>query len=167
MSALDDHPPQAPHPFESPAHDAELSLGPGVLLRILFAFEGRISRSTFWLPGILVPVALLIAAGVISAMLDDSARPWLLGIGLVPATWISFAGQVKRLHDRGKSGWWIAGTFVPYAGMLWQLALLVECLILPGTPGPNPYGEAPSSSNLLGAGPGTAQGDLHPDLLDD
>jgi uncharacterized membrane protein YhaH (DUF805 family) len=51
---------------------------------------------------------------------------------LVAATWGAItlltvgAISVARLHDRGRSGWWLAALTVPVAGALW-LAFELAC----------------------------------------
>jgi uncharacterized membrane protein YhaH (DUF805 family) len=67
-------------------------------------------------------------------------RPSVLFLLLLapPLIWISVAVQVKRWHDRDKSGWWFLMNFVPIIGWLW---VLIECGFLRGTPGPNRFGE--------------------------
>jgi uncharacterized membrane protein YhaH (DUF805 family) len=40
--------------------------------------------------------------------------------------------DIKRWHDRDKSGWWMPILFVPIIGAIW--------LFLAGTPGPNRFG---------------------------
>jgi uncharacterized membrane protein YhaH (DUF805 family) len=53
---------------------------------------------------------------------------------------------VRRLHDRDMSGWWYLGFIVlsniPLLGILIALGYLV-LMFLPGTPGPNRFGEDP------------------------
>jgi uncharacterized membrane protein YhaH (DUF805 family) len=53
---------------------------------------------------------------------------------------VSFSFTVRRLHDRGLSGWWVLLTLVPVVGYIW---LLVECGMLSGTPGFNRHGPYP------------------------
>jgi hypothetical protein len=55
----------------------------------------------------------------------------------------SIAVGVRRLHDTGRSGWWMLLAVIPIA----NIALLVF-FILEGTAGPNAYGPEPE----LGAG---------------
>jgi uncharacterized membrane protein YhaH (DUF805 family) len=45
--------------------------------------------------------------------------------------------DIKRWHDRDKSGWWMLITLVPIIGAIW---LLIELGFLKGTPGPNQFG---------------------------
>lgn len=74
---------------------------------------------------------------------------WGLGT-LIP----SIAVTVRRLHDRNLSGWWILGfaviafvlMLIPLIGPLLVLAgeiAYIVILALPGTSGPNKYGEDP------------------------
>ena len=44
--------------------------------------------------------------------------------------------DIKRWHDRDKSGWWMLITLVPIIGSSW---LLIELGFLKGTPGPNRF----------------------------
>ena len=84
-------------------------------LKILyFSFEGRISRSTFWLK-LCLPLSIL---GLLVNLID-----WLVNArGVIVVAW-SFivlwpwlAGQAKRWHDRDKSAWWILINLVPVIG---------------------------------------------------
>jgi uncharacterized membrane protein YhaH (DUF805 family) len=54
---------------------------------------------------------------------------------------ITYTVAAKRLHDRGRSGWWQVMVFVPVIGWGW---LAVELFILPGSPGANRYGPHPT-----------------------
>ena len=66
---------------------------------------------------------------------------WLLLFVVV--FWIALAINVKRYHDRNKSGWWVLILLVPAIGSLWNL---IECGFLSGTAGPNNYGPDPLAS---------------------
>jgi uncharacterized membrane protein YhaH (DUF805 family) len=59
----------------------------------------------------------------------------------VPMLWISLAVQVKRWHDRDKSGFWVFIGVIPIVGPLWAF---VETGCLRGTRGPNWYGPDPT-----------------------
>lgn len=102
-------------------------------------------------------VALMFAGGFDLAALENETIPegpgpiFYLGAGLfglfalgilVP----SIAVNVRRLHDRDMSGWWYLGFIVlsniPIVGILVAIAYLV-LMFLPGTPGPNRFGEDP------------------------
>jgi uncharacterized membrane protein YhaH (DUF805 family) len=122
-----------------------------------FSFSGRIGRQTYWLSYVLLPIAILIVYGIIFSVvagptlssIDEDSVPHfssaayaLLAVGAVLYILLiisSLAGQVKRLHDRGRSGWFVLLGFVPLAN-IW---ILIEVAFLKGTAGPNEYGADP------------------------
>jgi uncharacterized membrane protein YhaH (DUF805 family) len=120
----------------------------------IFSFDGRVGRKTYWLWSFLIFavlfVAIMIVGGAVSLTADPTTNEVSDGgvalagttffIAYIVATVASLSTQVKRWHDRGKSGWWALIGFVPYVGSLW---VLVECGFLAGTPGPNQYGQQP------------------------
>jgi uncharacterized membrane protein YhaH (DUF805 family) len=108
---------------------------------LLFSFEGRIGRFTFWTANIVLAVVTSAASAILVLGFGDSVVGGLLAVLLsLPAAWANLALQAKRWHDRDKSGWWILISLVPIVGGLWAF---VETCLLPGTPGPNQYGESP------------------------
>ena len=87
----------------------------------LFGFEGRINRAKYWL---YIPIsfgaqstAFLILAPFPKPfgtphIAEPTTLPelitWILIIAFVAlGIWIGLAVQIKRLHDRDKSGWWV------------------------------------------------------------
>lgn len=104
----------------------------GTWQTLLLSLEGRIPRQDYWVATIAF-FALVLVASLISTTLGIIA---LLAI-LYPS--VCVAG--KRWHDRDKSAWWILIGAIPLIGGLWAL---IECGILPGTPGPNRYGNPPA-----------------------
>jgi len=123
--------------------------------QILFSFTGRIPRRTYWLTHLALTAAFMILGALIGPLVqpsgEASAAPGsegpglvlILGIGLlyIFALWVGLALQVKRWHDRGKSGTWVLINLIPLVGAIWTL---VECGFLRGTFGPNNYGEDPT-----------------------
>jgi len=65
----------------------------------------------------------------------------LYGIYALAALVPSLAVDVRRLHDIGKSGWWLLIAFVPIVG---GIILLVWCAT-DSQPGDNQYGPNPKS----------------------
>lgn len=100
-------------------------------------FSGRATRSEYWWYTLFIYLMLFVfvALGII---ISDSIG--LGGIGIFVA--ISFipnlALRVRRLHDIGKSGWWIFLGLVPYVG-----AFILFILSLLGSDGDNEYGPDP------------------------
>ena len=113
--------------------------------QILFSFEGRIPRRQYWagfgIQMLSVFVLVAVFAGIIfngRGMGDVSPFAVILAIPFsVFLIWVGLAVQVKRWHDRDKSGWWVLIGFIPYIGGIWQL---IECGCLRGTEGSNRFG---------------------------
>jgi uncharacterized membrane protein YhaH (DUF805 family) len=59
----------------------------------------------------------------------------------------SVAVGVRRLHDIGKSGWWLLIAFVPFVGPV--ILLVFNCM--DSQPGANQWGPNPKENNLTGA----------------
>ena len=97
-------------------------------------FEGRINRAKFWIGWLIIFVVNLIVGRILGV---TSFLALLVSLALVYAT---VAIGVKRLHDRGKPGWWLLFFLIPLVGWIWAL---VELGILPGAPGENEYGPDP------------------------
>jgi len=129
-------------PYTPPASAISSSPGqPQSLQRLLFSFEGRIPRRSFW--GVTLCsqlVILLLLSGVV--VINSAGLTFLVIVLLyIPTIWIQLAVSVKRWHDRDKSGWWILISLVPLIGAIWAL---IENGLLRGTPGANSYGPDPT-----------------------
>ena len=107
--------------------------------RMLLDPRGRIPRSTWWLYGVLLPLAmgLLLQALLGIARVRGELASQVVTVLLL---WPSVAVSIKRWHDRDHSGWWVLVMLVPFVG--WLVALVVNGL-LPGTAGPNRHGPDP------------------------
>ena len=84
---------------------------------------GRLGRAGFWLRhAVGLPIGLFLCIGA-----DTLIGP---GAGLAAAaltTLFLVSTWGRRLHDRGRSAWWLLLTAVPVAG---ALALIVDCAFL-------------------------------------
>ena len=122
-------------------------------MKSLFSFQGRIGRKTFWLTAlavwavyIVVAVGIMFASGGFEAMTDPqaSADVGTINVLLIPFAiawfWLLLALQVKRWHDRDKSGWMVLVNLIPLIGFFWAL---VENGFLKGTEGDNRFGPNP------------------------
>ena len=106
---------------------------------ILFSINGRINRKTWWLVHLIIILALGIVFTINSKI---GLHPALFG-GLITILFlgIRIAADIKRWHDRGKSGWWLLLQLIPIAGLVWSIA---ELGFLKGTDGENQFGEEAS-----------------------
>ena len=106
---------------------------------LLFRFDGRIGRRTWWLWGVAAMFGLVIYFTVTLRVAGASPNvaDGLINLLLV---WPALALSVKRWHDRGKSAWWVLVMLIPVIGWLWTV---IECGLLKGTPGANRFGPPP------------------------
>lgn len=110
---------------------------------ILFSFKGRIPRKTYWysvLGMILASFVLMFLVALLTGG-NESAISVIMLILYIPLIWISLAIQVKRWHDRNKSGWWVLIGFVPLIGPIWAL---IENGFLAGDEAENRFGKPTS-----------------------
>jgi uncharacterized membrane protein YhaH (DUF805 family) len=110
------------------------------LKQLWLSFEGRASRYDFWVRYVLAIFGGGVAVGILGAILGDTIGSVLIGLFSLLSIWPALAVQVKRWHDRDKSGWWILINLVPVIGALWAL---IECGFLRGTVGQNRFGSDP------------------------
>ena len=96
----------------------------------------RLRRRAFWALSIGVWIVFFAARELFALerqapLAIAAAALTLLAIGTL---------AVARLHDRSRSGWWLATVLVPVAGALW---LAWELALRRGSPNANPYGPGP------------------------
>lgn len=77
--------------------------------RRYFDFKGRTSRKAYWM----FVLFNYVITGVLNIFSEQSFFTALIGgvYGLVIVIPL-IASEVRRLHDVGKSGWWVAGKFI-------------------------------------------------------
>lgn len=124
-------------------------------------FQGRASRSEFWwfeLFLVLVPLVVSIVSalffgqmtrvvmhdagpmgqgwGMMWGVQSVGILPHLVGLALFLPT---LAVAVRRLHDVGRSGWWVLLLLLPFIGFL----VLLFWFVQPSDPHDNAYGPSP------------------------
>lgn len=103
------------------------------VLRKYAVFSGRARRKEYWMF-----VLFNIIIGTVLSFFSDYLY-YLYGLAvLIPG----LAVAVRRLHDMGKSGWWILIGLIPIIGWIWLIVLLAT----DGQPGENEYGLNPKES---------------------
>ena len=115
----------------------------------IFTINGRIGRLRYLAWTLVLTVAMLVAAGILSTVgfAIATASPTiaiivgsLLGLALfVAVVVVSVQIGVQRLHDLGWSGWLYLLNLVPLVNSIFPLLLLV----VPGNSGANQYGAPP------------------------
>jgi uncharacterized membrane protein YhaH (DUF805 family) len=132
----------------------------------LFSGQGRVGRQTFWTVQMML---VLVDACARATVLLFDARPLILLLVPVAITIlvVGVLNMTKRLHDFGRSGWWI---LLPLAiealvtslavlkmgrgsqgaiasegvGILAGLAFFLAVGAIKGNPGPNRFGDPPA-----------------------
>ena len=133
-------------------------------------FEGRARRREYW-SKVLIPWILNVFVAMpmcVISILTFLNKPYyervtdgeiacliigvLLGFVCFIAMW---PVTVRRLHDKGLSGWWMLWfsllLLIPYVGWIAGVAEFVIVGCLDGFPGPNEYGADPKGRNWMGA----------------
>jgi uncharacterized membrane protein YhaH (DUF805 family) len=82
-----------------------------------FSFHGRTGRLGYWRTtlGLVVASSLVWVMAISGVMALGPLAGWLLLL-MLPVLAVNIAVAVRRLHDRGKSGWWLlVFCAMPYA----------------------------------------------------
>tara|TARA_B100000427_G_C15347411_1_gene523909 strand:+ start:241 stop:633 length:393 start_codon:yes stop_codon:yes gene_type:complete len=98
-------------------------------------FSGRARRKEYWMFYLFYVIALIVlmvldnvlgTAWTIDAGYGQSVSMgygWLYMIGALAHMIPGLAVSIRRLHDIGKSGWWVLISLVPLIGGIWLLVL--------------------------------------------
>jgi uncharacterized membrane protein YhaH (DUF805 family) len=107
-------------------------------------FSGRARRSEYWWYALAAFVVYSLVYAV-SMGIGTMVPYYLVALaGLVPG----LAVAVRRLHDTGKSGWFVLLGLIPFVGAI----VLIVFMAMDSQPGDNQYGPSPKG----GAGFNTA-----------
>jgi len=107
------------------------------VLRRYADFSGRAGRAEYWWWWAAL-VATFIAIGILTSFVG--AAGYVVAALFTLATFIpNLAVTVRRLHDTGRSGWWVLVVLVPAIGAL----ILLVLLLLDGEHGSNRWGTPP------------------------
>jgi len=98
-------------------------------------FTGRARRSEYWWFG-LFNLGLSLVAAAFDAFIGVPLSQWIVGLGLLLP---GLAVAVRRLHDIGRSGWWLLIGAVPLVGAI----VLIVFLCTDSERGPNRWGPSP------------------------
>jgi uncharacterized membrane protein YhaH (DUF805 family) len=108
------------------------------VLKQYAVFDGRARRKEFWM-FVLFNFVIAAALGIVGRVIGlGGALQGLYSLGvLIPGLAVS----VRRMHDTGRSGWWLLIAFIPFVGWLIALYFLVQ----PGETAANRYGPDPKA----------------------
>ncbi len=100
-------------------------------------FSGRSSRSAYWYWALF---AFLV--GVVATIIDLAIGTRIVSVItslalLLPGLAVAF----RRLHDTGRSAWWILIALVPFVGFIVLIVFMVQ-----PSEGPNRFGDRPDTA---------------------
>jgi uncharacterized membrane protein YhaH (DUF805 family) len=115
------------------------------VLKKYAVFSGRARRKEFWM-FVLFNFIAAVLAGILDNILNTTYSNQSTGIistlyslaVLLP----SLSVAIRRMHDIGKSGWWILVSLIPVAGIIWYIVLAAT----EGQHGDNQYGADPKAA---------------------
>ena len=99
-------------------------------------FSGRARRKEYWMFYAFNCIAAIVVGFIVGLF---GLSEWLTYVYSCSIFVPSIAVGVRRLHDVGKSGWWMFISLIPLVGTIWLLVLLCTDSQL----GTNKYGENP------------------------
>lgn len=110
-------------------------------------FSGRARRREYWmfaLFNIIISFVLGLISGLIQGTQEVESFGIVDGIALLYGLFIllpSLAVSIRRLHDTGRSGWWVLIALVPVASLL-----LLYYFVQDSQAGENEYGANPKEA---------------------
>lgn len=98
------------------------------MIKDLFSFDGCSTRQQWWITGIIISAIMVIGPLLDGLLMDMIGLPIFTFILWPLCVIMGIANNTRRLHDRGKSGWFQLIVLIPAIGNIW---LVVECGFLP------------------------------------
>ncbi|MET7522290.1 DUF805 domain-containing protein [Streptomyces sp. NPDC005248] len=108
------------------------------VLKKYAVFSGRARRQEYWMYMLFNYIAIIVAV-VLDVVLGT--LPVITAIYVFAVLLPSLGVTIRRLHDTGRTGWWILFGIVPLAGPI--TLLVFDCL--EGDRSENAYGPDPKS----------------------
>ncbi|HLR83212.1 MAG TPA: DUF805 domain-containing protein [Paenalcaligenes sp.] len=108
-------------------------------------FTGRARRKEYWF-FLLFNIIIFFILSLIDNMLGTFNAQ--TGVGVLSSIyWLailipSIAVGIRRLHDTGRTGWWLLLVFIPVIGPL----IILVLMLLDSQPGTNQYGTNPKGT---------------------
>ncbi|RQS73449.1 DUF805 domain-containing protein [Burkholderia sp. Bp8963] len=106
-------------------------------------FEGRARRAEYWYFALLTSLVSIACQVIAAVAREASSVALLLAIVALLASLAllvpSLAVTVRRLHDTGRSGWFLLIAFIPLIGGI----ILLVWMCARGNAGPNRFGPDP------------------------
>jgi len=108
-------------------------------------FSGRSRRKEYWyftLVYLIIEVVLAVIDMATGLFSQSTGIGVLSGIFALAMILPSLSVSVRRLHDTGRSGWWLLIGLIPLLGAI----VLLVFMILDSEPGSNRFGDNPKAA---------------------
>jgi uncharacterized membrane protein YhaH (DUF805 family) len=112
------------------------------VLKQYAVFDGRSTRSEYWFFA-LFNLIVIIVLEIIDAAIGTT--PLLAGLYALAVLLPSLGVGIRRLHDTGRSGWWLLIALVPLVGAI----VLIVFFVQESNPGDNSYGAQPLATPAM------------------
>lgn len=109
------------------------------VLKQYAVFEGRARRKEYWMFS-LFNFVIAIAITVVESVIGTGGI--IYGLYALLILIPSIAVSVRRLHDTGRTGWWLLIAFIPLVGTI----ILLVFLVLDSEVESNDYGDNPKAA---------------------
>ena len=107
-------------------------------------FQGRSRRKAYWM-FVLFNIIAAVLAGVLDGLLGlggESGYGPISGLYSLAVFLPGLALAVRRLHDTGRTGWWMLIGLIPVIGWI----VLLVFFVTDSQPGSNQYGPNPKEA---------------------
>lgn len=106
------------------------------VLKNYATFSGRARRQEYWMYALITTLISIVLTIIDTALIGSTLLAGIYALGtFLP----SLAVGVRRLHDTGRSGWWMLIAAVPLVGAIVLLVFFAS----EGNQGPNAHGNDP------------------------
>lgn len=105
------------------------------VLKKYAVFSGRARRKEYWMFTLIYTVIAIVLSVVDMAVIGSNILVPILTVALfLPALGVT----IRRLHDTGRTGWWVLISIVPLVGLIVMLVFLCSDGGDTNKYGPNP-----------------------------
>ncbi len=118
------------------------------VLKKYAVFSGRARRKEYWmfiLFNIIITAVLALIDSLIGTVIRQAGFGLLQGLYSLAVLLPTLAVTVRRLHDTGRTGWWILIGLIPVIGGI----VLLIFMLLDSEPGENQYGPNPKTEEAI------------------
>jgi uncharacterized membrane protein YhaH (DUF805 family) len=109
------------------------------VLKNYAGFSGRARRTEYWMFFLINLIIVIVLDLIGMAIKVSTLLGGIYGLAvLIPG----LAVGIRRLHDTGRSGWWLLISLIPLVGTI----ILIVFLATEGQPGENQHGPNPKQA---------------------